>query len=70
MNTKKLLAGLFSCLILMAASCTTDSADDSVYEQGVDKSKIVVPSRAVDKSKIIVPSRAVDKSKIIRPSSR
>ncbi len=50
MNTKKLFFGICTCLILMAAACTPNTADDQLYENGVDKSKI--PSQAVDKSKI------------------
>jgi len=50
MNTKKVLFGICTCLILMAAACTPNTADDQVYENGVDKSKI--PSQSVDKSKI------------------
>jgi len=36
MNTKKILAGIFSCLILLAASCTSDTEGD-LYEDGVHK---------------------------------
>ncbi len=54
MNTKKILFGICTCLILMIAACTTNTADDQVYENGLDKSK--VPSQALDKSK--VPSQA------------
>ncbi|NAS13600.1 hypothetical protein [Poritiphilus flavus] len=61
MNTKKFLAGICTCLILMAASCTTDTADDQAYEQGVDRSKITIKN--VDRSKITV-KNAVDRSKV------
>ena len=41
MNTKKLFFGLATVLILMAADCTPNTAeDDQVYEQGVDKKDI------------------------------
>jgi len=43
MNTKKILFGLSTVLILMAAACTPNTAeDDQVYEQGVDKTKIIL----------------------------
>jgi hypothetical protein len=42
MNTKKLFFGLATVLILMAAACTPNTADDQVYEQGVDKTKIIL----------------------------
>ncbi len=43
MNTKRLFFGICTCLILMAASCTPNStADDQLYEDGVDKNKIII----------------------------
>ena len=43
MNTKKLFFGLATVLILMAAACTPNTADDDqVYEQGVDKRDIIL----------------------------
>ncbi len=45
MNTKKIFFGLATALILMAAACTPNTAeDDQVYEQGVEKSKIKLPN--------------------------
>jgi hypothetical protein len=42
MDTKKLLFGICTCLVLMASACTDSSADDQIYEDGVDKSKIII----------------------------
>ncbi len=43
MNTKRILFGLATVLVLMAAACTPNTAeDDQVYEQGVDKSKVII----------------------------
>jgi hypothetical protein len=44
MNTKRLLFGICTCLILMAAACTPNSTseDQQLYENGVDKSKIII----------------------------
>ncbi len=52
-NTKKIFAGICTCLILMAAACTpNDSAEDQqLYEHGVDKSKVTT-TNSVDKSKV------------------
>lgn len=53
-NTKKIFAGICTCLILMAASCTpNDSAEDQqLYDHGVDKTKITKGPDGVDKTKI------------------
>ena len=40
MNMKKLLFGICAFLILVAAACTSDTADDQLYENGVDKTKV------------------------------
>ncbi len=43
MNTKKIFFGLSTVLILMAAACTPNTAeDDQLYEQGIDKKDIVI----------------------------
>ena len=43
MNTRKLLFALAAMLVLVAAACTPNTAeDDQVYEQGVDKTKIII----------------------------
>ncbi len=68
MNTKKILAGVFTCLILMAASCTTDTADDNAYEEGVNRSKIT-KTNSVDRSKITT-TNSVDKSKITKTNKK
>lgn len=67
MNTKKLLYGIMAFLVLVAAAaCSSDSADESVYEQGVDKSKVTTSPQSVDKSKVTSSPRtqSVDKSKV------
>jgi len=65
MNTKKIIFGIFAMVSLIIASCTSNSADDSIYEVGVDKTKIEKPGqRSVDKTKIKKPAIAVDKTKI------
>lgn len=69
MNTRKLFYGLFVIGALIFASCTVDNADDGLYEQGVDKSKITKPAQSVDKSKITKPT-SVDKSKVSYPKKR
>ncbi len=50
MNTKKIFFGICTCLILMIASCTANTADDQVYENGLEKSKI--PAQSLDKTKV------------------
>ncbi len=43
MNTKRTLFGICTCLILMAASCTSNStADDQLYEDAVEKKDIIL----------------------------
>jgi hypothetical protein len=43
MNTKKIFFGLATILILTAAACTPNTADDDqVYEQGVNKKDIIL----------------------------
>lgn len=64
MNTRKLFFGIFTCAILMIASCTAE--DSNIYESGVDKSKVrITNNQSVDKSKVrISNSQSVDKSKV------
>jgi hypothetical protein len=41
MNTKRILFGLCTCVILVAAaSCTPNTAEDELYEQALDKTKV------------------------------
>jgi len=43
MNTKKIFYGLVTVLILIAASCTPNTADDDqLYEQSLDKEKVIL----------------------------
>jgi len=55
MNTKKLILGLFMGLLFLGMSCTKyTSSDDSLYENGVDKTKLINgDKRSVDKTKLI-----------------
>ncbi|MEX0288503.1 MAG: hypothetical protein AB3N14_05285 [Flavobacteriaceae bacterium] len=71
MNTKKIFFGICACLFLMAAACTP-SADDQVYEEGVDKTKIVNGDiKNVDKSKLVNgDTRSVDKSILVNGDRR
>jgi hypothetical protein len=64
MNTRKLFFGIFTCSLLMIASCTTE--DSNLYESGVDKSKVRISNKqSVDKSKVrISNNQSVDKSKV------
>jgi len=68
MNTKKIIAGICTCLILMAAACTpnTTAEDEQLFEQGVDKSKVTTGNQqSVDKSKVTIDNQqSVDKSKV------
>ncbi|WP_165200554.1 hypothetical protein [Muriicola soli] len=46
MNTRKLLFAFAAILVLFAAACTPNTAeDDQLYEQGVDKTKIKLPKK-------------------------
>lgn len=42
MDTKKLFFGICACLVLMASACTDSASDDQLYEDGVDKTKIII----------------------------
>ncbi|WP_373074864.1 hypothetical protein [Zeaxanthinibacter enoshimensis] len=68
MNTRKVIFGLFACSLFLVASCTQNTAaEDGLYEQGVDKTKIINgDKKSVDKTKIINgDKKSVDKTKII-----
>jgi hypothetical protein len=46
MNTKRILFGISTCLVLMAASCTPNTADDDqLYEQGINKKDIILKDK-------------------------
>lgn len=51
-NTKKILFGISTCLILMIAACTPSTADDQVYEQAVHKDDIKGDPSSVHKDDI------------------
>jgi len=42
MKTKQIIFGLLACVTLLAVSCepSNTAAEDELYEQGVDKSKL------------------------------
>ncbi|MFH6603760.1 hypothetical protein ACEZ3G_09760 [Maribacter algicola] len=40
MNTRKILFALMASFALLAASCTPNTAEDDLYDNGVDKTKI------------------------------
>ena len=44
---KKVLFGLLACATLLAVSCETNdiAADDAVYEEGVDRTKVRTNNR-------------------------
>jgi hypothetical protein len=43
MNTRRVLFAIAAFLVLAASACTPNTAeDDQVYEQGVDKTKIIL----------------------------
>lgn len=62
MNTRKILFGIFALTILVVSACTSNSAeDDALYENGIDKNKVILKS--IDKNKVIL--KSIDKEKII-----
>ena len=64
MNTRKFFYGIMACAILMgAAACTDDSADSSLYENGIDRSK-VEKSNSIDRSKVQKNNTSIDRSKV------
>ncbi len=68
MNTKKLFYGLMAFVVLVAsAACTQNSADDSAYEVGVDKTTIVNgDKKGVDRTTIVNGDRqSVDRTTIV-----
>lgn len=47
MNTKKIFYAFLACATLMMASCTSSTAeDDQLYEQGIERGTIIVPSKS------------------------
>ena len=75
MNTKKFFYGLMALVVLVGAgACTQDSADNALYEQGVDRSTIINgdAKNSVDRSTIINgdAKKSVDRSTIINGDAR
>ena len=53
MNTRKIILGTCAGIAFLAASCTQNTADDGVYENGVDKTLITKTNKkSVDKTLI------------------
>ena len=50
-------------VLAFSAACSQNSADDDVYEQGVDRSKVVY-EQSVDRSKVVY-EQSVDRSKVV-----
>ena len=66
---KNLVFGLLACVALLTVSCESSdvASNDSLYDEGVDRSKITTSNRqSVDRSKITTSNRrqSVDRSKI------
>ena len=60
-------------MILVAASCTSSSAEeDQLYEVGLDKTKVKIPAREnLDKTKVKIPAReSLDKTKVKIPAKQ
>jgi len=73
---RKFVFGLMACVTLLAVSCETSdiAADDLVYENGVDKTKLINgDKKSVDKTKLINGDKrksSVDKTKLINGDKR
>ncbi|MBU2972947.1 hypothetical protein [Zobellia sp. B3R18] len=75
---KKLVFGLLACASLLAVSCESSdvASDDSVYEEGVDKTQLIngdSRKKSVDKTQLINGDsrrRSVDKTQLINGDSR
>lgn len=68
MNTKKVVFGLLTFSLFLFAACTDSSvSEDSVYDQGVDRTKIINGDKKnVDRTKVINgDKRSVDRTKVI-----
>ena len=73
MNTKKFFYGFMAFSVLVgAAACTQNTADDAAYELGVDKTTIVNGDKQnVDKTKIVNGDmRSVDKTQLVNGDSQ
>ena len=64
MNTRKIFFGFFTMGLLILASCTTENS--TLYENGVDKTKITKGTDAVDRTKITKGTDAIDRTKITK----
>jgi len=44
MKAKQIIFGLLACVTLLAVACESNSTadEDSLYEQGIDKKKIII----------------------------
>jgi hypothetical protein len=72
MNIKNLFYGIFAFMILFLAACTsTDTtAEDNLYEIGLDKTRVRIPAKeSLDKTKVRIPEKeSLDKTKVRIPA--
>lgn len=72
MNTKKILFGILACVTFMAVSCESSTAEDDLYENGVNKTQLINgDKRSVNKTQLINGDRrSVDKTQLVNGDSR
>ena len=71
MNTRKLIFGLFAMATLLIASCTTETSDVELYENGVEKYKITKSNKSIEKWKITKNnSGLIEKDKIDKTNKK
>jgi hypothetical protein len=71
MNTTKLFFGIFTCVTLMVAGCTSESND--LYEAGVDKKHVRVNNKdasSVDKRHVRISNQQSVDKKHVRSSNK
>ena len=58
MNTKKMLYGLLTlCILVIAAACTKDTADQAEYEFGIDRMDVGEQEKAIDRMDVQTTNR-------------
>lgn len=57
MKAKQIIFGLLACVALLVVACEPSStaSEDELYE-GIDKTRIKVPTNGIDKTRIKVPT--------------
>lgn len=60
MNTRKVVFSLLLGGLFLVASCTQNTAEDSIYEVGVDKTLITKDNKSVDKTLITKDNKGND----------